>query len=121
MSKSVDIISVVLFVQCEPFFLRVNSNTGVCALSVGGNYNSNANYGFFYFNANNTASNSNANLGSRHLVFCARVQTGPYRSVKILPIGHGLVGLSNDHEANKEGFLCPTEWDSSMTVCATRP
>lgn len=69
MSKSVDIISVVLFVQCEPFFLHVNSNTGVCALNVGGNYNSNANYGFFYFNANNTASNSNANLGSRHLVF----------------------------------------------------
>ena len=45
-------------------FSRVNSNTDVKVLNVGGNYNDNDNYGFFYFNANNNASNTNANLGS---------------------------------------------------------
>ena len=75
--------------------LHVNSNTSTYALNVGGNYNSNDNYGFFYFNANNTASNTNANLGSRHLVFsCVIAQVSPYRSVKILPLGQGLVGSS---------------------------
>ena len=47
---------------------RVNSNTGIKAAYVGGNYNDNDNYGFFYLNANNDASNTNGNLGSRHLV-----------------------------------------------------
>jgi len=98
-----------LFAPCEPVLLgvHVNSNTGDQALNVGGNYNSNDNYGFFYFNANNAASNTNANLGSRHLVFSrTRAQISPYRSVKILPSGQGLVGsLSNGLEANKEE--CP--------------
>ncbi len=45
----------------------VYSYTGVCALYVGGYFNSSANYGFFFFGANNTASNSNSSLGSRLL------------------------------------------------------
>jgi len=44
---------------------RVNSNSGLYGLYVGGNYNSSDNYGVFYTNANNHVTNSNANIGSR--------------------------------------------------------
>lgn len=50
-------------------FHRVNSNTGVQLVAVGGNYNSNDNYGMFYFNANWNVTETNGNLGSRHLVY----------------------------------------------------
>ena len=74
---------------------------------MGGNYNSNANYGLFYFNANNSASNTNANIGSRHLVSKPIAQILPYRLVEILPLGQGLVGLSNRPEVNKEETILP--------------
>lgn len=77
------------------------------ALYVGGNYNSNTNYGLFYFNANNSASNTNANIGSRHLVSKTIAQILPYRLVEILPLGQGLVGLSNRPEVNKEETTLP--------------
>lgn len=73
---------------------RVNSNSSTYPAYVGGNYNTNANYGLFYFNGNNSATNTNANLGSRHLVIKKIIaQISPYRSVKILLLGQGLVGF----------------------------
>ena len=46
---------------------RVFSNTSVCVLCVGGNYDAYTNYGLFCFNANYSASSAYATVGSRLL------------------------------------------------------
>ena len=50
---------------------RVNSNSDVRVLNVGGNWNNDTNAGVAYTNANNDSTNTNNNLGAR--LDCASV------------------------------------------------